>query len=203
MPKTDPRVTAYIRKQQPFAQPILAYLRDVVHEACPECEETIKWGAPAYMRNGIVCITAGFKKHVALVLWKGPLILNTKGKRVDQAWGNFGKVESIDDLPPRKTLISYIRKGVKLNDEGVKLPVRKKPSKARSVEVPEDLAKLLRKNRKARATFDAFSPSHKREYTEWITEAKRPETRQKRLETTIQQLEEGKPRQWKYMERIK
>jgi uncharacterized protein YdeI (YjbR/CyaY-like superfamily) len=201
VPKTDPRVTTYIRKQQPFAQPILNYLRDVVHEACPECEEAIKWGAPAYMRNGIVCITAGFKKHVALVLWKGPLILNSKGKRVDEAWGNFGKIESIDDLPPRKTLISYIRKGVKLNDEGVKLTARRKLPKTRSVEIPEDLAKLLGKNRRARETFEAFSPSHKREYTEWITEAKRPETRQRRLETTIQQLEEGKPRQWKYMER--
>ena len=203
MPSTDPRVTAYIKKQQPFAQPILNYLRDVVHEACPECEETLKWGAPAYMRNGIVCITAGFKKHVALVLWKGPLILNTKGKRVDEAWGSFGKIDSIEDLPAKKTLISYIRRAVKLNDEGVKVPARRKPVKGRTVEVPEDLAKLLKKNRKARETFEAFSPSHKREYTEWITEAKREETRQSRLEKTIQLLEEGKPRQWKYMERSK
>lgn len=126
MAKTDARVTAYIRKQQPFAQPILKYLRDVVHEACPECEETLKWGAPAYMHYGIVCITAGFKKHAALVLWKGPLILNSKGQRVDEAWGNFGRIESLDDLPSRRTLISYIRKNVKLNEDGVKVSARKK-----------------------------------------------------------------------------
>ena len=203
MAKTDPRVTAYIKKQQPFAQPILNYLREVVHEACPECEETLKWGAPAYMYHGIVCITAGFKAHTAVVLWKGPLIMNTKGKRVDEAWGDYGRVTSIDDLPPIRTLIAYLKKAAKLNEDGVKVPKAKKPAKGRPVSVPEDLAKLLDKNKKARQTFEAFSPSHRREYTEWITEAKRPETREKRLAATIEQLEEGKPRQWKYMERSK
>ena len=203
MAKTDPRVTAYINKQQPFAQPILKYLRDVAHEAVPDCEETLKWGAPAYMHHGIVCITAGFKKHVAVVLWKGPLILDTKGKRADEAWGDYGRVTSIDDLPSRRILVSYLKKAAKLNEDGVKVPSRTKPVKKRAVEVPEDLAKLLKKNKKARETFEAFSPSHKREYTEWISEAKREETRAKRLETTIAQLEQGKPRQWKYMERGK
>jgi uncharacterized protein YdeI (YjbR/CyaY-like superfamily) len=203
MGKTDPRVTAYIAKQQPFAQPILKYLREVAHEACPECEETLKWGAPAFMYHGIVCIIAGFKKHVAIVLWKGPLIMDSKGKRADEAWGDYGRVTSIDDLPSRRTLISYLKKAAKLNEDGVKVPKAKKVVKARPVVVPEDLTKLLKKNKKARDTFEAFSPSHKREYTEWITEAKRPETREKRLAATIEQLAQGKPRQWKYMERSK
>ncbi|MBA2687415.1 MAG: YdeI/OmpD-associated family protein [Gemmatimonadaceae bacterium] len=201
MPRTDPRVTAYIKKQQPFAQPILRYLREVVHEAVPECEETLKWGAPAYMHHGIVCITAGFKKHTAIVLWKGPLILNTKGKRADEAWGDYGRVTTIDDLPARSTLIKYLRAAAKLNEDGVKIPARKKPVKGRPVEVPEVLAKALKKNKKARETFEAFSPSHRREYTEWISEAKRDETREKRLANTIEWLEQGKPRQWKYVER--
>ncbi len=201
MARTDPRVTAYIRKQQPFAQPILKYLREVVHEAVPECEETLKWGAPAYMHHGIVCITAGFKKHTAIVLWKGPLILNTKGKRADEAWGDYGRVTTIDDLPARSTLIKYLRATAKLNEDGVKVSARKKPVKGRPVEVPEFLAKALKKNKKARETFEAFSPSHRREYTEWISEAKRDETREKRLANTIEWLEQGKPRQWKYVER--
>jgi uncharacterized protein YdeI (YjbR/CyaY-like superfamily) len=203
MAKTDPRVTAYIKKQQPFAQPLLKYLREVVHEAVPDCEETLKWGAPAYMHHGIVCITAGFKKHIAIVLWKGPLIMDTKGKRADEAWGDYGRVTSLDDLPPRRTLIAYLRKAAKLNEDGVKVPKPKKAAKPRAVEVPEDLASLLKKNKKARETFEAFPPSHKRDYTEWITEAKREETRAKRLATTIEQLEQGKPRMWKYMERGK
>lgn len=198
MPERDPRVTAYIKKQRPFAQPILSYLRDMVHEACPECEETLKWGAPAYMHYGIVCITAGFKKHAAFVLWKGPLILNSKGQRVDEAWGHFGMIASLDDLPSKKTLISYIKKAVKLNEDDVKVSVRKNPAKPKAVSVSPELAKLLKKNRKARETFEAFSPSHKREYTEWITEAKREDTREKRLAKTIEMLEEGKHRQWKY-----
>lgn len=122
--KTNPRVTAYIKKQQPFAQPILKYLREVVHEAVPECEETLKWSAPAYMHHGIVCITAGFKKHIAVVLWKGPLILDTKGKRADEAWGDYGRVASIEDLPSRSMLIKYLRKAAKLNEDGVKIPIR-------------------------------------------------------------------------------
>ena len=203
MANTDPRVTAYINKQQPFAKPILKYLRNVVHEACPECEETLKWSAPAFMYHGIVCIIAGFKKHVAVVLWKGPLIMDSTGKRADEAWGDYGRVTSIDDLPSRKTLISYLKKAAKLNEEGVKVPKAKKAVKRRPVEVPDDLAKLLGKNKKARETFEAFSPSHKREYTEWISEAKREETRAKRIAATIEQLEQGKPRQWKYMERSK
>ncbi len=201
MGKTDPRVTAYINKQQPFAKPILKYLREVVHEAVPECEETLKWSAPAYMHHGIVCITAGFKKHIAVVLWKGPLILDTKGKRADEAWGDYGRVTSIDDLPARSTLIKYLRKAAKLNEDDVKVPSRVRPVKARPVEVPDVLAKALKKNKKARETFEAFSPSHKREYTSWISEAKREETRDKRLATTIEWLEQGKPRQWKYSER--
>lgn len=201
MPKTDARVTAYIKKQQPFAHPILEYLREVVHEAVPDCEETLKWSAPAYMHHGIVCITAGFKKHVAVVLWKGPLILDTKGRRADEAWGDYGRVTSIDDLPARSTLIKYLRKAAKLNEDDVKVPKRAKPVKAREVEVPEELAKALRKNKKAREAFESFSPSHRREYAQWISEAKREQTRAKRLATTIEWLEQGKPRQWKYMER--
>ncbi len=201
MPKTDPRVTAYIKKQAPFAQPILKYLREVVHEAVPECEETLKWGAPAYMHHGIVCITAGFKKHAAVVLWKGPLIMNSKGTRADEAWGDYGRISSIDDLPARRTLINYLKKAAKLNEDDVKVPSRVRPLKVRPVEVPEALAKALKKNKKAREAFEAFSPTHKREYTTWISEAKQDETRDRRLATTIEWLEEGKKRQWKYSER--
>lgn len=199
MAKTDPRVDAYIKKQAPFAKPILSYLRRVIHEACPGCEETIKWGAPAYMHHGILCITAGFKNHTALVLWKGKLILNKEGRRVDEAWGNFGRIEKMSDLPPKKTLVAYLKKAAQLNEAGVKITPRKKSAKPKMVAVPGDLAKLLKKNKKARETFAAFSPSHKREYTDWITEAKREETRAKRLATTIEWLKAGKPRQWKYM----
>jgi uncharacterized protein YdeI (YjbR/CyaY-like superfamily) len=81
----------------------------------------------------------------------------------------------------------------------VKVPRAPKARVPGAVTVPADLAAALRRNRKARASFEAFSPSHRREYIEWITEAKREETREKRLATTIEWLEEGKPRHWKYL----
>ncbi len=152
MLKRDPRVTAYIRKQKPFAQPILRYLRDVVHEAIPECTETLKWGAPTYMHHGIICITAGFTKHAAVVLWKGPLILNPRRKRADEAWGDYGRLESIDDLPARSTLIRYLRKAAKLNEDGVKKPARAKPRKKAAAKVPTVRAKARTKNKTKRGT---------------------------------------------------
>jgi uncharacterized protein YdeI (YjbR/CyaY-like superfamily) len=64
--------------------------------------------------------------------------------------------------------------------------------------VPQDLKSALARNAKARAAFEGFSPSHRREYVEWIEDAKRDDTRRKRLATAIEWMGEGKPRNWKY-----
>jgi uncharacterized protein YdeI (YjbR/CyaY-like superfamily) len=113
--------------------------------------------------------------------------------------GHFGMIRRLSDLPPKKTLIAYIKKAVALNDAGVSVPRKPKSAAPKTVTVPADLTAALKKNKKAQTAFDAFRPSHKREYIEWITEAKRDETRARRLKTAVAQMAEGKPHNWKYM----
>ena len=197
MGKRDKRVDAYIAGSADFAKPILTHIREVVHEACPEVEETIKWGMPHFDYKGIMCAMAGFKHHCTFGFWKGSLVLGADRKDVD-GMGQFGRLEKVSDLPPKKGLIGYIRKAKQLNDEGVRAPHLAKRGKRPEMEMPDYFRAALRKNKAARAAFDAFSPSHRRDYLEWITEAKTEATRDKRMETALEWIEEGKPRNWKY-----
>jgi uncharacterized protein YdeI (YjbR/CyaY-like superfamily) len=196
MGKRIPQVDAYIAKSAPFARPILSHIRDVVHEACPEVEEAMKWSMPHYMHHGMLAGMAAFKEHCTFGFWKASLILEQDGINRD-AMGQFGCIRSIDDLPSRRTLRSYVKKAAELNEAGIKV-ARKPRGTPRKIEVPSELSDALRRNRKARAAFEAMSPSHRREYAEWITEAKRAETRERRLAATIELLEEGKDLNWKY-----
>ncbi|HEU4643222.1 MAG TPA: YdeI/OmpD-associated family protein [Gemmatimonadaceae bacterium] len=196
----DPRVDDYIARSAEFARPILTHLREVVHAACPDVAETIKWGFPHFMHQGILCSTAAFKEHCALNFWKGALVIGHGADGdSEEAMGQFGRITMLADLPSAQVLSGYVRKAMALNESGTKAPARKKASPKPALAVPDDLAGALRKSRKAAATFEAFSPSQRREYIEWITEAKGEGTRARRLATTIEWLAEGKPRNWKYM----
>lgn len=199
MASKDPRVDAYIAKSADFAKPILTHIREVVHAACPDVEETLKWSMPTFMHHGIMCGMAAFKEHAALNLWKGSLIVGSDGDRI--AMGQFGRITKLSDLPSKKVLTGYIRQAMKLNEEGVKTPKVRKPGLARKAvptTAPPDLKAALAGNAKARAVFDGFSPSHRKEYIEWIVEAKREETRQRRVREAVAMLAEGKTRNWKY-----
>ncbi|HJP56919.1 MAG TPA: YdeI/OmpD-associated family protein [Gemmatimonadales bacterium] len=197
MDTTDPRIDAYIRKAPEFARPILEHFRSLVHEADPEATETLKWGHPAFMHGGILCGMAAFKAHCAFHFWKGSLIVDLKHGTADEAMGQFGRVTRIADLPSKSVLKGYVKKAVQLNEAGVK-PARPKRAPRPPAAVPDDLAAALRRNQAARKTFEGFSPSQQREYVEWITEARREETRKSRLATTLEWLAEGKQRNWKY-----
>jgi len=194
MGRKDPRTDAYIAKSADFAKPILKHLRQLVHKGCPEVEETIKWSMPHFDYKGPLAGMAAFKAHCAFGFWKGSLIV--PGSK--EAMGQFGCITKLSDLPPDKVLIGYVQKAARLNEEGVKVPRPRKHEK-KDISMPADLAAALKKNAKARATFASFRPSHKREYLEWITEAKAEATRKKRLATAIEWMAEGKPRHWKYM----
>ena len=196
--KTDPRVEAYIAKSAEFARPILHHLRALVHEACPEAEETIKWGMPSFVHHGIICGMAGFKQHCAFGFWRKGLTdeIARTGVKAEQAMGSLGRITSLGDLPADRAMLGYIRKAAKLNEAGA--PARPKPKPKPALPVPADLAVALKKNAKAAKAFAGFSSSARREYIEWITEAKRPETRLIRLTTTIKWVAAGKRRNWKY-----
>lgn len=199
--KRDKRVDAYIAKSQDFAKPILEELRARVHQHVPEIEEDIKWGFPSFMYKGKIFFgMSAFKAHAGAGFWH-PL-MRTKDKS-PEGIGEFGKITTVDQLPSRAQFARLAKKAKKLTDDAVTGPARPKPDPKRKAVVPKDLAALLAKNAKARATFEAFPYSKKNEYVTWITGAKREETRLRRLDTTLEQLAEGKSLMWKYEEKTK
>jgi hypothetical protein len=195
----DPRVDAYIERSADFAQPILRHLREIVHAACPPVVETIKWGFPHFEHKGLLCSMAAFKAHCAFGFWhremRGDL---AAGGKAGEAMGQFGRITRPSDLPRDAVLTALVRKAAELNAGGAKSvrALEARPKKA--IAVPEDLAAALARNRAARSTFEKFSDSHKREYVTWIAEAKRQETRERRVATAVEWMAEGKVKEWRY-----
>lgn len=195
MPTLDRRVDAYIAKSAAFAQPILAHIRAVIHVACPEAEETLKWSMPHFQYKGMLCGMSGFKAHCALGFWQRSILFPGTEK---EAMGHFGRITSIEDLPSKKELGAIIKQAMKLNDEGVKSVARAKPAAARELVVPDYLTAALKANKPAKTVFEAGSTSFRREYVDWITDAKTDATRERRMAQAIEWLAEGKARDWKY-----
>jgi uncharacterized protein YdeI (YjbR/CyaY-like superfamily) len=193
----DPRIDAYIDRQAQFAKPILATLRATVHQACPHCEETLKWGMPSFVYKGkILANMAAFKQHAVFGFWQGKNVTgDTSEER--EAMGSFGRLTDVADLPDSDTLAGLVKKAMALIDSGAKAPRPVKHPKP-PLEVPADLEAALADNAAARATFEGFPTSARRDYLDWLADAKRPETRAKRLAQTLEWLTEGKRRHWKY-----
>jgi len=199
----DPRVDAYIEKTAPFAQPILSHLRELMHKACPRATESVKWGMPFFIQQGVIlCHMAAFKRHCAFGFWGSEMkkILAKDGFKSSDAMGTQGRITSLKDLPADKILLSYMSQAAGLVESGERKKSIDRPKKSvgRTVRVPAELVAALKKNKLAAKAFASFSPSCKREYAEWITEAKRPEAKQKRLNQSIDWIAQGKTRHWKY-----
>jgi len=186
----DPRIDAYIAKSADFAKPILNRIREAIHAAVPDIEETMKWSMPAFYYKGPLANMAAFKAHCAFGFWKGSMVGSQR----------IGDIKSVDDLPSKKELIAQAKKAAKLNEDGVKVARPKRAPKPEA-KTPPDLAAALKKNKKAAAVYEDFPPSHRREYVQWITEAKTDETRKRRLDQAIEWIAEGKARNWKYMKK--
>jgi uncharacterized protein YdeI (YjbR/CyaY-like superfamily) len=205
MNKRDKRIDAYIMNAAEYAWPILDHLRELVHRACPEVEETMKWSFPHFQHKGILCSMAAFKHHCAFGFWKASLmsdphgVINIIGKT---AMGSLGKITTLQDLPPDKVLIQYIKEAARLNEQDIKMPAQKKSKPtAKNIEVPDFLMKALKRNKLAMAAFNGFSFSNQKDYILWLTDAKTEETRKKRLTTAIEWMAEGKIRNWKYVKK--
>lgn len=201
MGKRDSRIDVYIAQSAPFAQPILSHLRELIHQACPEVAETIKWGFPNFDYHGILCSMASFKQHCAFGFWKSSLLSDPHRILIptgEEGMGHFGALKDVSELPPDEILLEYIREAALLNKQGVKKPAKPKASAEKVLHVPDYFVEALQQNPKALETFESFSYSHKKEYVEWVSEAKTEVTRHKRLATTLEWLTEGKGRNWKY-----
>lgn len=195
----EKEITDYIEKAKPFAKPILEHIRKLVHRVCPEVEEEIKWGVPSFNYKGLFCGMAAFKEHCTFGFWKGSLMKDPENilENKEKVMGHLGRITSLKDLPSDLILISYLKEAMKLNEEGIKVP-KKKATTNKELEVPAYFIKALKKNSPAYKNFEEFSYSKKKEYVEWVTEAKQEATREKRIQTAIEWIQEGKSRNWKY-----
>ncbi len=203
MKARDERITQYISKSADFAQEILLHLREVIHDFCPDVEEGMKWSMPYFMYRGkILCSFASFKNHCSFGFWLQSEMKDQHGifKRAQEGgMGSLGKISAMSDLPKDEQLGAYILEAMNLIEHGTTPRELNPKFKKTMPEIPSELLKLLESEPKAKAAFDNFPPSHQREYIEWITEAKREETKQRRLQQTIENLLEGKSKDWKYM----
>ena len=203
---SDPRVDVYIAKAAPFAQPVLAHLRALVHRACPEVVEEIKWGRPFFLHRGtILCNISAFKAHCSFGFWGAEIgrVLLEDGVLQAGGMGSLGRITSLKDLPPEKQLLGYIRQAAALIERGqgenrVVMARRVVKAPKPPVEAPAEFTAALKKNKAANVAYAAFSPSCKREYAEWIADAKRAETRERRIAQAVEWISEGKQRNWKY-----
>jgi uncharacterized protein YdeI (YjbR/CyaY-like superfamily) len=192
----EPRIDAYIAKAAPFAQPILTHVRERVHAVVPDVEEAMKWSAPGFTVDGkILLIMAAFEAHAALNFWRGQEIGDGSAKA--GAMGQFGRLTSIDDLPPDAELDALIREAAELA-RTAPTPRKAKHQPKPAPELHSDFAAALAKAPAAKAALDGLPPSAQRDYLEWIGEAKQDATRRKRIADAIQWLGEGKRRHWKY-----
>ena len=197
MANHDPRIDAYIEKSAGFARPILEHLRALVHEACPEVEESLKWSMPFFSYKAApMCMMAAFKQHCSFGFW---LSKEVTGGSDEDGMGQFGKLATLKDLPSDRQLAAHLKKAMALNEAGVK-KARPKAAAKPAPTLPDDLSALLaqKKHAAARKAWESFPPGAQREYVDWIAEAKTGATRQKRLATTLEWLAEGKRRHWKY-----
>jgi uncharacterized protein YdeI (YjbR/CyaY-like superfamily) len=206
--KTDPRVDAYIAKSAAFAQPVLRHLRELVHTACPDVAEEMKWSRPFFLHAGVIlCNISAFKAHCSFGFWGAEIgkALAKDGVVQEGGMGSLGRITSLKDLPAEKKLLGYIKQAAELIDAGLgdnRVVVARRVVKAPKapLEVPAEFTAALRRDKKATAAYAAFSPSCQREYAEWIAEAKRPETRDRRIAQAVEWIGEGKQRNWKYQE---
>lgn len=196
----NPQFDIYIGKAADFAQPILKHLRELVHKACPEVEEKIKWGFLHFDYMGQpMCHIAAFKQHAVMGFWKAALMKDKtllENAKSEAAMGHLGRICSLKELPSNKKIIDWVKEAMGLNEKGLKV-ARKKPSTTK-IEVPENFLTLLKKNKKAWTVFQKFPPGHVKEYVQWITEAKREETKESRMKLAVEWISEGKERNWKY-----
>lgn len=194
----DPRVDAYIASAQPFAREILSYLRELVHETVPAVQEEMKWSRPHFAYNGIFCGMSAFKAHCAFGFWLHDQVM--EGEAKTGAAGDLGRITSRADLPSKTKLKGWLKKAKQLQDAGVKRSpdAQKAPKKDRPIVVPPVLAQALAREPAVQARFDAMPPSHRREYCEWIAEAKQEATRERRVAKALEQIAEGKSQNWKY-----
>jgi uncharacterized protein YdeI (YjbR/CyaY-like superfamily) len=200
------KVDAYLVKARPFAQPVLKHLRELVHRGCPEVEETIKWSRPFFeYRGAILCNMSAFKEHCSFGFWGeeiGAVLREAKVLHED-GMGSLGRITSVKDLPSDKLMLGWIRQAAAFVDSGQytsPIAARRKVVKPQkpALKTPAEFTTALQRNKRAAAVFASFSPSCKREYVEWIADAKRAETRDKRIMTAVEWIAEGKQRNWKY-----
>jgi uncharacterized protein YdeI (YjbR/CyaY-like superfamily) len=199
MGKYDPRVDDYIAKSPAYAQPIMKHIRGLIHQAVPNIVEVIKWAHPHFEYKGPAFSIGAFKEHLGLNFWKSKLMDDPEGLfKYDGSAGSMGKIKSLADLPEDDILMAYFMLAADLNEQGVKATTPKTAPEKKQLIIPDDLIAAFKNDTTAMQHFEQFNYSAKKEYVDWLAEAKTTETRQKRLKTIMEWVAEGKTRYWKY-----
>lgn len=184
------QIDEYIAGKEAWARPFLTKLRQLVLTANPKMEQEWKWKAPAFTHHGIVCLLWGFKAHVSLTFSDGNL-LDDPNQVFDDCGGNEHnralKLRAGDTIP-EKQIVAWVKSACEINEKGLKPKAKQAAPKAKAVTVSADFDKALKKNKAVKEFFDSLSPSCKRAYTEWVDEAKREETKLKRIAKGIEAL---------------
>lgn len=200
------QIDAYIADAPEFAQPILTHLRSLVHKASPEIEEDIKWRQPFFLHRGsLLCFMAAFKQHCSFGFWGGEMgaVMKQDGREGEDgakgSRGAFGRITSVADLPSNKEMMGYIKQAIAFTETAVDTPKSAKTRKPKpEVEPPAEFVLAMKQREGAAEAFATLSPSCRREYVNWILEAKRAETKERRIQTAVQWITEGKSLNWKY-----
>lgn len=203
MEKHSVKVDEYIEKSPDFAKPILDYLREIIHEACPDAEEAIKWKFPTFMYKGkILCSITAFKQYCSLGFWLHQEMKTLQEIEINtekSSMFSLGKITCLEDLPSQSQLKRAIKEAMELTDMGVKM--KKAPPSRIEMEIPDYFQSALDAQPKTKEIFEKASPSFRKEYIAWLTEAKTEATRNKRLEQSLEWIAEGKGRNWKYQKK--
>jgi uncharacterized protein YdeI (YjbR/CyaY-like superfamily) len=200
MEKLSREVTAYINKSEGFAKPILEYCREIVHKACPDVAEVIKWGIPHFdYKDDFMCVMASYKAHCSFTFIKAEIMADKRlkeNKQLKPIQRFLGKITNLKEMPPEKEFVAMLKDAMMLNEKGIKV-VAEKSDKPKVLETPDYLIKALKQNTRAKEVFESKSNSFRKEYIVWISSAKSDETRNKRIVEALKWIAEGKSRFWK------
>lgn len=193
-------VNKYISNAPISQQKILSKLREIIHKASLDIEEKIRWSHPHfdYMGKGM-CFIQALKERVTFGFWFGDKIYNSPklSKEAKAIYETMGNLTDVSQIPSTKLIIEEIHLAMKLIESGNR-DVKEKKVKPQLV-IPDYLSLRFKKDKTANSSFSKMSPSHQREYVDWIIDAKTDETRENRISTMMSQVKEGKSKNWKYI----
>ena len=182
------KIQAYIDKQVKWKSG-LEKLRSVLLST--ELEETVKWGMPTYTINGKNVVGfSGFKNHFGLWFFQGSFLKDPHNLLINAQEGKTKALRQMrfQDTKEIKTttIKNYVKEAIANSKAGKQIKPEKK-----TLAIPAELKKALNEDKFLKSAFEKFTPGKQKEFSEYITEAKREATKISRLEKIIPMIKDG------------